>query len=785
MAHAAPVATTAGSNLTGYNGAAGSVAGNNWNNAMNPRSNSQPTSVKADYGNCNSVILRCATPKCSGGGCSDINVAKSIVAGCVSANSTCKKHGDALIDFVAAQLVSDSVAAQNKQAAAAQAAQAAAEQNSQAMQQQMASMQQQMQYMQEQNNQQINSLQQQLAESQRATENAVAAAAENAARAASTPSADTGLTAVQENAVKSGVDAEVVQRATISGQVLTNMEGVESSLDKLKTTMRDAFRYAGCNEINGDNCEGPKRVKKFRELANKFFEPYEALEDNLEEALAKAQSAGIDLGNIYMYFSGSCNRWAEYVCRDDYSNGAPRYSSYASLAVMPTYNISGTTQVALTSAQRDISLAQEVGKIKNVKIDMPQPSGFGTKDSQPGFQLNNKGSFLRNLSFVSEAIAADNVVSASCGPDGKSIKSGIVRGGHVCAHGQVIPPEDLVACTINRYLDPINDSIEEKVLNPYETGSGSVRVGCASDISERLFNRRRSSSKGKSGIDIDLLQMMINQHEGSGKFDNNKAFCGLGVLSSGSEPDDAITALRGVTVSKTLKYGGENGCCSAKPDERNCKVDCYDMEADVEYVDPIFALCDTHAWNIGKANNENLKSDTTEGKKLKDQMNEIIGLKTTVIAQQMYKQYTTLDKMIKQIKIMLEKEVLKANLQVAGGASSSGDSAAEKVEFENCSAKGDDSETLSCLRGNLAKYTSFVTKKLARNDVRKQMVEDADVLDIVVDDKTKFNKTTCSKTMNSEKMDECYKELQKGIRAFDKAIRDADKPQSYTIQVGN
>jgi hypothetical protein len=706
VAHAAPVATTAGSNLTGYNGAAGSVAGNNWNNAMNPRSNSQPTSVKADYGNCNSVILRCATPKCSGGGCSDINVAKPIVAGCVSANSTCKKHGDALIDFVAAQLVSDSVAAQNKQAAAAQAAQAAAEQNSQAMQQQMASMQQQMQYMQEQNNQQINSLQQQLAESQRATENAVAAAAENAARAASTPSADTGLTAVQENAVKSGVDAEVVQRATISGQVLTNMEGVESSLDKLKTTMRDAFRYAGCNEINGDNCEGPKRVKKFRELANKFFEPYDALEDNLEEALAKAQSAGIDLGNIYMYFSGSCNRWAEYACRYQLSGD--------NAEALPTYN--GKSPFAGTCDE-------------NKHISNPVP--------------------------------------------------GVTRGGYPCVTGGVILPEDLVGCTINRYLDPSNpdDDVTEAILNPNSSQTGSIRVGCASDISAGLFKRRRSSSKGKSGIDIDLLQMMINQHEGSGKFSDNKAFCGLGsdtldsTAIADTDIDNAITALRGVTVSKTLKYGGANACCSTKPVKGGCKVDCYKMEEDVEYVDPIFALCDTHVWNVGKGDNTGLDVTTTAGKKLKDQMNEIIGLKTTVIAQQMYKQYTTLDKMIKQIKIMLEKEVLKANLQVAGGASSSGDSAAENVEFENCGIKVDDTEVINCLRGNLAKYDPFVTKGNIRNDVRKSMKKDADVINSWRTQEI----TECTENMNKDGMTKCYSGIARQINNWNKEIKDEDR----------
>jgi hypothetical protein len=137
----------------------------------------------------------------------------------------------------------------------------------------------------------------------------------------------------------------------------------------------------------------------------------------------------------------------------------------------------------------------------------------------------------------------------------------------------------------------------------------------------------------------------------------------------------------------------------------------------------------------------------------------------------MYKQYTTLDKMIKQIKIMLEKEVLKANLQVAGGASSSGDSAAENVEFENCGIKVDDTEVINCLRGNLAKYDPFVTKGNIRNDVRKSMKKDADVIKSW---RTKII-SECTENMNNKVMTECYSGIAKEINAWNKEIKDEDR----------
>ena len=149
----AQVATTAGNNLTAWNGGNASASNNNWNNMTNSRTlTAAANAPTADFGNCNSVILRCAQPKCTG--CTTIDVARPIVAGCVNSNNTCKQHGNDLIDYIAAQLVATAnqkaqqaeLAAQTAAAQAA-AAQAASQNNAQIqqMQQQMANMQQMMQ----------------------------------------------------------------------------------------------------------------------------------------------------------------------------------------------------------------------------------------------------------------------------------------------------------------------------------------------------------------------------------------------------------------------------------------------------------------------------------------------------------------------------------------------------------------------------------------------------------------------------------------------------------------
>lgn len=330
-AYSAPVATTAGSNLTAYNPAFGSNNNNAWNSLTNVRSmgdsgnvvdNSAPV---ADFGNCNALILRCVQPKCATGGCTTLDIARPIVAGCVEDNQVCKQYGNTLIDTLAAQVVANTLAKSNQQATAAQnnamqaemqaAAQAAAQQSAQqiqAMQEQMQAMQEQMA---QQNAETAAMLQEALSAQQQSASSVQAPSVSNttAATASDGDSVSAGLTAAQQIAAASGVSADVLAREQIAGQILSQIENAEVSLKELRATLNDVYNYAGCDS-SGNNCTGPKRVKTFKEKAMNFFEPYNNVLDELYEGLILAQSVGVDITDIYMMLNGTCNVWGKYVC---------------------------------------------------------------------------------------------------------------------------------------------------------------------------------------------------------------------------------------------------------------------------------------------------------------------------------------------------------------------------------------------------------------------------------------------------------------------------------------
>lgn len=321
----ANVATTAGSNLTAWNGNSGATNNNNWNQMMNSRSLATGPvgeKPKADFGNCNSLILRCAQPKCAG--CTTMELARTIVSGCVNSNATCKKHGEDLIDFISAQIVADANADLQQQQLAAQnaAAAAAAAQNSAQMQQMQQQMQQMQYEMQQQNAQQMAQMQaaldeqkQLVAEAQKQVADANASAANANASAAAAQSV-TQITTEQEQAAVAGVDADLLAREKISGQILSKIENAEVALKELYATMQDAFTYAGC-DTRGNNCGGPKRVKTFKAKAQKFFRPYDVIVDEAYEALEMALAVGVDVSDVIMMLSGACNQWGKFLCTAD------------------------------------------------------------------------------------------------------------------------------------------------------------------------------------------------------------------------------------------------------------------------------------------------------------------------------------------------------------------------------------------------------------------------------------------------------------------------------------
>lgn len=445
---ASPVATTVGSNLTAYNNNTGAINNAMWNSYVNPRANSAATAPTADFGNCNAIILRCAQPKCTNGGCSTMEIARPIVSGCVQSNPSCEQYGTDLIEYISAQLVASSTASANQAAADAQvaAAQAAAQQSAQqmaAMQQQMSQMQQQMQ---QQSADTAAQIQAALAQQQAATTQAIADAASanqaaisnvagqmqatNTASAAATTTNTANLSAgavdlsaAQQVAAASGISADLLAREQIAGQILTKIENAEVALKSAQAAMRTAFDYAGCDST-GSNCTGPKRVKTFKTKAMEFFDPYNDVLDEVYDALILAQSVGVDITDIYMMLNGTCNAWGQYLCAE--------------------------------------------GQVMHY----------------------NK---------------------TNC-PDGKSVavetNGGTVFGGADCKIGQVVPMSD-GGCQLIKVLAD-DEEVQRNWLYP-ETGDGGVqvRVGCASEILDNsaLFRNRRS----QASIDIETLQRIIEQ----------------------------------------------------------------------------------------------------------------------------------------------------------------------------------------------------------------------------------------------------------------------------------
>ena len=323
------IATTAGSNLTAWNGNSGATNNNNWNQMMNSRAMAGGGGgATADFGNCNSLILRCAQPKCAG--CNTLDLARPIVAGCVNSNAACKKYGDDLIEFISAQLVSNATnkAQQAQIAAQTAAAQAAATQSNAQLQQMQAQMQQMQYEMQQQNAQQMAQMQAALDEQKALTAAAMEQASKQPKVSAPVASGNGALTDEMVAAAERGVDADILARKQISGQILSKIENAEVALKKLKATMDTAFTYAKC-DARGNNCAGPKRVKIFKEKAMAFFEPYDEIVDEAYEALEMALAVGVDVSDVIMMLSGGCNQWGKFLCTGD-SRGVHTATTYNS-----------------------------------------------------------------------------------------------------------------------------------------------------------------------------------------------------------------------------------------------------------------------------------------------------------------------------------------------------------------------------------------------------------------------------------------------------------------------
>lgn len=151
-------------------------------------------------------------------------------------------------------------------------------------------------------------------------------------------------------------------------------------------------------------------------------------------------------------------------------------------------------------------------------------------------------------------------------------------------------------------------------------------------------------------------------------------------------------------------------------------------DEDNDAIAPEFALCSTHVYNIGMTENPD-----SAGRAL---MQEVIGKKTTVITQQMYKQYQQMESMLRRFKTQLEKAVLKNKFEMAGakdeddddssgGGYTSKDTGIYIGGAQDCSRLYSTKEILDCYRANLEtiERTSNYGNSLS-NDVKKQFAKD-------------------------------------------------------------
>ncbi len=134
-------------------------------------------------------------------------------------------------------------------------------------------------------------------------------------------------------------------------------------------------------------------------------------------------------------------------------------------------------------------------------------------------------------------------------------------------------------------------------------------------------------------------------------------------------------------------YAADNGC----------------SDDDNNRIAPVLALCSSHTYNIGLAENPTSDSD-------KQLMRDVVALKTTVMMQQMYKQYSFLEATLNRMKTQLRREILTTNFEAAGASSSDSSGSASSMSTdrnvvligaENCLLKTSTSAGLACIQSNI------------------------------------------------------------------------------------
>ncbi len=211
-----------------------------------------------------------------------------------------------------------------------------------------------------------------------------------------------------------------------------------------------------------------------------------------------------------------------------------------------------------------------------------------------------------------------------------------------------------------------------------------------------------------------------------------------------------------------------------------------------DFINRRLALCSTHAYNVGL-----IENPKTPGER--QLMNEAVALKTTIMTQQMKKQYDFLEVTVRRFKTQLEKAILVSQMQAAGASAddskSSGTGGAQLMSgARDCSQGFNTRDKLQCLQSNygvIYQSTSSGTKSPS-TDARKQIVTDMNILTGLVvyigqtatyayDDNTPNRKLAdyqnCTKNQTSANAN-CVTLLQNGIARLIAAQEQSERAGS-------
>ena len=223
--------------------------------------------------------------------------------------------------------------------------------------------------------------------------------------------------------------------------------------------------------------------------------------------------------------------------------------------------------------------------------------------------------------------------------------------------------------------------------------------------------------------------------------------------------------------------------------ENGCDNDDNDMIA------AELALCSTHAYNIGMDKNPSGAD--------KSLMRDVIAMKTTVITQQMYKQYEQMESMLRRFTTQLEKAVLTTSLE-AKGATLSGGSSSSSISaggggyrqdnrnifmdgVRDCNTELTTIKVFECLSSNLTTIYNMSSNGANNSqELRKQLAKDYGVMDgnkptgvtfepVKLDDGTVIDCTKGNDLGNKKKFQKCLDALRSGIRRCYEAAQNEER----------